>query len=110
VSTIRFIAPPDWPKDGAPPCVMCVMVAKLEICERYKDKIEAARKNGVKGDVWIPYPADVKIYAGEFRALSGELPMLGVTDLCFSHCAGFDMTPGSGAGLALPNGARRGRG
>jgi hypothetical protein len=86
--------PPD-PGDGRW-CPVCLMDAKQKQWEMNQDKIS----DGYAADaatmvVVIPWPDALtrEVQRGFYRAVCGDLPMLGIVDgLCWNHVAGINPT------------------
>jgi hypothetical protein len=106
--------PPDCP-DGRW-CPACLMQAKQKQWEINQDQIQAgydapaADKPAVIG--W-PQALTRELYPGYYRAVCGELPMLGLVDgICWNHVAGINPTQAPAALLdtktKLPPGLMKG--
>ena len=114
MATVHLSEPPDCP-DGQW-CIVCLMDAKQKQWETHQDKIQEGYAAPGEAVIWIPWiPALTKeLRAGRYRAVSGEVPMLGVVDgLCWDHVAGTNPTtaPSSlipAGGRLPPAGLRRG--
>ena len=86
--------PPDCP-DGRW-CPVCLMAAKQKQWETYADDIKAGYDAPAEhGKVVIGWPAALtrELFTGWYRAVCGDLPMLGIVDgLCWNHVAGINPT------------------
>lgn len=84
--------PPDCP-DGRW-CPVCLMQAKQRQWETYQHEIQMGYgAPATDKPVVITWPPALtrELFAGWFRAVSGDLPMLGIIDgLCWSHVAGIN--------------------
>lgn len=90
--------PPDAPGAalGTGWCVVCLMAAKQKQWETWQTQIQAGyAAPGDAQPVVIPWPGALtaELSEGLYRAVSGEVPMLGVVDgLCWNHVAGINPT------------------
>lgn len=85
--------------NGPPPgnwCITCLMDAKQKHWEMSQVQREAGYAAPADGPpVVISWPAALtrELFPGDYRAVCGELPMLGVIDgLCWNHVAGTNPT------------------
>ena len=111
---VHLTGPPDCP-DGRW-CVACLMDAKQKQWEAHQEKIQAGYAAPGDQVTWIPWLTALtpELRPGVYRAVSGELPMLGVVDgLCWDHVAGTNPTRAPGSLLEpatkLPPGLRKGK-
>jgi hypothetical protein len=93
MGTVHLNGPPDPP--GERWCVACLMAAKQAQWEAYQSDIEKALAADDATVKWIEWPpGPVTMRAGEYRAVCGDFPQLGVLDgLCWDHVAGFKAAP-----------------
>lgn len=77
-------------------CIACLMAAKQKQWEMHQEAIQAAYAAPASDDpVVIAWPQALyrELFHGDYRAVCGELPMLGVVDaLCWNHVAGVNPT------------------
>lgn len=77
-------------------CPACLMDAKQRQWEMFQDEIQAGYEaSGDAKPVVIPWPKalDAELFEGEYRAVCGDLAMLGLVDgLCWNHVAGINPT------------------
>lgn len=85
--------PPDGPDRW---CPACLMSAKQKQWEMYQHEINAGyQAPATDNPVVISWPAALtrELHPGVYRAVCGDLPMLGIIDgLCWNHVAGINPT------------------
>jgi hypothetical protein len=88
MGTVHLNGPPLDIAAGA--CPFCLMHAKQVQWEMYQDEITAGQKASGDKMKRIPWPPalDKEIFAGEYLAVPGEAPSLGLVRLCWDHVAG----------------------
>ena len=85
--------------NGPPPgnwCLACLMTAKQRQWEAHQGEIQAGADKGGDELTVIPWPEGLtnELAHGDYRAVCGEFPHLGVVDgLCWAHVAGINPAP-----------------
>lgn len=96
------------------PCVLCLSAAKQAQWETFSEMIEGSLKADDDTVTWVPWLASPPlIREGNWRAVPGDAPQLGVIDgLCWDHVAGFGRPKLRAPlldGAGLPPGLLKGR-
>jgi hypothetical protein len=114
VAQVIMNGPPD--SNAEPWCPVCLMNAKQKQWEAYAYDIKAGYDAPAGGSpVVIPWPAALtrELFAGRYRAVCGDTPMLGIIDgLCWDHVAGINPTavpPQLDTQTKLPPGLLKGK-
>jgi hypothetical protein len=84
----RLNGPPPNVADDA--CVICLMAVKQQQWEAFKTDIEdawAADADKLKYIAWLP-ALDKQIQRGDYLAVCGDFPQLGMIRICWDHVAG----------------------